>query len=69
MKNKTTQFNRKLKSILDLDKRTSKLPALPAVEKKLLETEQFFQANYYSNKLEGNKLSEAEARKAVLTID
>ena len=60
------EMNKKLIKLVDLDRKIEKLPTLSPVEKRSLETEQRFQATYYSNKLEGNKLSEKEARNAVL---
>ena len=59
-------MNKKLIQLIDLDRKIEKLPTLSPVEKKYMETEQRFQATYYSNKLEGNQLSEKEARNAVL---
>lgn len=60
-------MNKKLIQLVNLDRKIEKLPTLSPVEKRCLETEQRFQATYYSNKLEGNQLSKKEARNAVLT--
>ena len=58
--------DRKIKKLLDLDKKIQKLPKLSPVEKAVLNKEQSFESVYYSNKLEGNKLSKEEARRAIL---
>ena len=60
-------MNKKFKEILVLDKKLSKAPRLSPTEKDVLESEQRFEAAYYSNKLEGNKLGKDEARKAILS--
>ncbi|MEK7576207.1 MAG: hypothetical protein AAB482_00795 [Patescibacteria group bacterium] len=60
-------MNKKLKKILLLDKKLHKAPKLSLTEKDFLESEQRFEATYYSNKLEGNKLGKDEARKAILS--
>lgn len=61
------EMNKKLIQLVDLDKRMEKLPTLSPVEKQSIEAEQRFEATYYSNKLEGNQLSESEARNAVIS--
>jgi len=58
-------LNKKLKDLVSLDQKISKLPPLSAVEEQTVESEQRFEATYYSNKLEGNKLSKDEARKVI----
>ncbi|KKU94045.1 MAG: hypothetical protein UY26_C0003G0195 [Candidatus Jorgensenbacteria bacterium GW2011_GWA1_48_13] len=60
------KIDRKIKKLLDLDKKIQKLPKLSPVEKAVLNKEQNFESVYYSNKLEGNKLSKEEARRAIL---
>lgn len=58
--------NALLKKIIELNQKIqTRKPSL--IEKELLESEQRFEATYYSNKLEGNKLTKEEARKAVLS--
>ena len=57
----------KIKQIAALDQKMERLPSLTPIEKDLIENDQRFEATYYSNKLEGNKLSKHEARKAVLS--
>ncbi len=59
--------NKILKNILELDKKIQNSRPLSEVEKEFIESEQRFDAVYYSNKLEGNKLSKIEARKAILS--
>lgn len=61
------KMDKQLKKILVLDKKLKKAPGLSVTEKDVLESEQRFEATYYSNKLEGNKLGKNEARKAILS--
>ena len=61
------KLDKKLKQIVGLDKKMEKAPGLSPTEKDVLQSEQRFEATYYSNKLEGNKLSKDEARKAILS--
>lgn len=58
--------DKQLKKLVDLDKKLKESP-LSSVEQKVLEAENRFEATFYSNKLEGNKLSKYEARKAILS--
>ncbi|MCX6731725.1 MAG: hypothetical protein NTX55_01930 [Candidatus Parcubacteria bacterium] len=57
----------KIKKLIQLDKKNEKAAKTSATEREVIENEQRFEAVYYSNKLEGNKLSKTEARRAVLT--
>ena len=57
----------KIKQLINLDKKIEKLPKISATEQQILDGEQRFEAVYHSNKLEGNKLSKNEARKAILS--
>lgn len=66
---KKTKINKNVKGLLELDKKIKNLPELSPLEKKLLDKEQSFESVYYSNKLEGNKLSKDEARKAILFLE
>jgi len=59
----------KLKKIVELDRKISNTRTLSATERSVLESSQRFEATYYSNKLEGNKLSKDDARKAVLSVE
>ena len=52
---------------ITLDKKIGEIADLTPTEKSMLESEQRFEATFYSNKLEGNKLSKDEARKAILS--
>lgn len=63
---KKVKINKRIKELLELDRKIKNLPELSPIEKAVLDKEQSFEAIYYSNKLEGNKLSKQEARKAVL---
>lgn len=65
MKNKIS-INKKIGRLVDLDRKMKNLPEISPVEKQVLDKEQAFEAVYYSNKLEGNKLTKEEARKAIL---
>lgn len=56
---------RKLKQLNALDKKLRRLPPPTAVERDVVDAELRFDAVYHSNRLEGNKLTKAEARKAV----
>ena len=57
--------NKEIQILVELDKKLKK-SSLSPVGKNLLEAENRFEATFYSNKLEGNKLSKHEARKVVL---
>lgn len=59
------KMNKKLSRLVALDKKIDKLHQPSLVEKQLIEAEQRFEAAYYSNKLEGNRLTKHDARKAV----
>ena len=65
MKKVISQKGPKLEQLLNLDQKIAKLPKLSSIEKELLESEHRFESVYYSNKLEGNKLSKSEARKTI----
>lgn len=58
--------DKQLKKLVLLNRKIRKSP-LSQVEQKVLEAENRFEAVFYSNKLEGNKLSKDEARKAILS--
>ena len=58
-------MRKKLRQLLKLDEKSKDLNLSP-VEKRVMEGEQRFEATYHSNKLEGNKLSKGEAKKAIL---
>lgn len=58
-----------LKGLVDLDKKISKLPPLSLEEERLIEADNSFESVYFSNKLEGNHLTEKEARDAIFSID
>ncbi|MBI1957342.1 MAG: hypothetical protein HYS44_02710 [Candidatus Niyogibacteria bacterium] len=60
-------MDKQLKKIVDLDKKIGGIADLTPTEQSMLESEQRFEATFYSNKLEGNKLSKEEARKAILS--
>ena len=64
---KKSNKKRKLSELVELDKKIRQLPKLSKTEEQMLESEELFDATFYSNKLEGNKLSKSEARKAVLS--
>lgn len=53
-----------LDEIVSLDEATRRF-RISDGEKNVLEAEQRFEATYYSNKFEGNKLSKDDARKAI----
>jgi hypothetical protein len=63
---KSTVSNKKIAKLVALDRKVGCLPAIPPYEQQMLDQEQAFKAVYHSNKLEGNKLSEEEARRAIL---
>ncbi len=60
-------LNQKRRKLVSLDKKIEKLTTLSPAEQRYLEADQRFEATFYSNKLEGNKLTKHEARKAVLS--
>lgn len=64
---KRIKITKKLSRIVKLDQKMKALPKLSPIENNLIETEQRFEATYYSNKLEGNRLDKHEARKAILS--
>lgn len=66
MNKKVGQIIKDLDYLVQLDRKIKKLPELSQLESELIETEQRFESTYYSNKLEGNKLSKQEARKAIM---
>ena len=58
--------NRK-KLIKDLVKTKEKIEKLPKEEKNIIESEIASESVYYSNRLEGNKLSKEKTRKAIIS--
>lgn len=57
---------RKLRQLSALDKKIQKLPAPTEAEQHLIDAELRLDAVYYSNRLEGNKLTKEEVRKAIV---
>lgn len=66
MAKKMKKFNTKLRELVELDREIRQLPKLSPIEKELLNNEIRFESTYFSNKLEGNKLSIDDAQKAVM---
>ena len=66
MTNKELEKNL-LNHLIDLEKKSAKLPPLSKEEEKSIETDTKFESVYFSNKLEGNHLTEAEAKNAILS--
>lgn len=58
-----------LDHLVDLDKKISKLPRLSPEEETIIEADNNFESVYFSNKLEGNKLTEKEARDAIFSTN
>lgn len=58
-----------LKTLICLKEESSKLPSLPKEEKKIIEANNRFKSVYFSNKLEGNTLTEKEAKDAIFSKD
>lgn len=58
--------DKKIRRLTKLSEKMDKLPKLSPVEERVAEGERRFEATYHSNRLEGNKLTKAEARKAIL---
>jgi len=56
-----------LNYLVDLNKEISKLPPLSPEEEASVEAANKFESVYFSNKLEGNNLTEEEARNAVFS--
>jgi len=56
-----------LDHLIDLGEKSSKLPPLSREEEKIIETDNKFESVYFSNKLEGNHLTEEEAKNAILS--
>lgn len=63
---KRERLTKGIKQLVDLDRKIKDLPGLSVVEKSILDQDQRFDSVYYSNRLEGNKLTKEEARKAIL---
>jgi len=61
IRRKNGEFN----SVLALDKAISRLPKLSSKERQILQDKQRFDSVFYSNRLEGNKLTRNDARKAI----
>ena len=61
------KMNKKLSKLVALDKKIDRSHRPSPVEKQLIEAEQRFEATYYSNKLEGNRLTKHDARKAIFS--
>ena len=55
-----------LEQLLSLKEKSSKLPPLSKEEETALEADNIFESVYFSNKIEGNNLTEKEARNAIL---
>lgn len=66
MKNVMKTIGKDLSILVDLDKKMSKLHKPSEMETESLQAQQRFEATFYSNKLEGNKLTKKEAREAIL---
>lgn len=58
-------LKREVKTILKNAKQLEKLPVLSEIEKEQLGANLRFEATYFSNQLEGNKLDKREARNAI----
>ncbi len=58
-----------VKYLFELVKDSSKLPPLSKEENTILEAENNFKSVYFSNRLEGNQLTEEEARNAIFADD
>ena len=54
-----------IKYLFELKEESAKLPPLPKEEEDLLEADDDFESVYFSSKLEGNQLTEEEARNAI----
>lgn len=66
MTNKQEEKNL-LNRLIDLGRKSSKLPPLSKEEEKIIETDTKFESVYFSNRLEGNHLTEEEAKNAILS--
>lgn len=56
-----------LNHLIDLGKKSAKLPSLSNEEERIIETDTKFESVYFSNRLEGNHLTEEEAKNAILS--
>lgn len=56
-----------IKQIVKTEGKIKTLPALSKEERELIEAEISVDSVYYSNRLEGNKLTKTEAKKAMLS--
>jgi len=66
---KTKKTRKSTETFFSLKEEGKKLPELSQQEKELVNSEITFKSVYASNRLEGNKLSEKEARKAIMPKD
>jgi hypothetical protein len=66
MTNKEQEKNL-LNHLIDLGKKSAKLPPLSKTEEKIIETDSRFKSVYFSNKLEGSRLTKEEAVNAILS--
>lgn len=66
IKNVTKSIKVGIKNLVKLDEQFAKLRKPTIMEAESLHAQHRFEATYYSNKLEGNKLTKEEARKAIL---
>ncbi|MFH1192781.1 MAG: hypothetical protein V1656_00480 [Candidatus Jorgensenbacteria bacterium] len=66
MIHRKAEIKNKIGQLVKLGKALGNSKALSPIEQAELEKEERFEATYYSNKLEGNKLSKHEARRAIL---
>ena len=58
-----------LEQLISLEKKSSKLPPLSKEEQLIIEADNNFESVYFSNKLEGNKLTKEEAKNAIFAGD
>lgn len=54
-------------TIREITKIKRKINKLPKEERKIIETEVAIDSVYYSNRLEGNKLSKEKTKKAIMS--
>ena len=63
---KNRRCDEKFNKLLELDREIAKLPKLTKFEKELVDADIRFESTYHSNRLEGNKLSPDDAKRAVM---
>ena len=63
------EIEKRLEGLIKLKEERSNLPPLTKEERQIVEADNRFESVYFSNKLEGNHLTEEEAKEAIFSKD